>query len=125
MPIIICEVKSSGPYQCSVFFRFNKFTRVIITRQKWVGGSFETPDDFSSWKNDYQTIAMGYFDVKKDEIIDIHNKFELCCSQSHPFNKPLKIGESILEEGSSSDKYHIEIPEDCDYSTINEDFVDH
>jgi len=116
---VVCEVKSSGPYLTSFSYKFLEACKITIKRHKFVGGYFESPDDFSSWKNKYVITNLGEFDIKENDIIDINNKF------SYDINKPLQIGDIIFDEGTSSDKYLIHSDTICKYDTINSEFVDH
>ena len=120
MNTIVCEIKSSGPYLQSFSYIFLNNTTINIIRHKYTTGTFKIPGDFSSWENQYEIIDMGQFEIKENDKVDITNKFRDSC-----FNKPLKIGELLTEEGSSSDKYHITFPKDIKYNVLSEHFVDH
>lgn len=120
MNTIVCEVKSSGPYLQSFSYTFLNDTKVNIVRHKFTNGIFERPNDFSSWKNIYEIIDMGSFELKENDVIDITNKFA-----DSKINKPLKIGDILTEEGTSSDKYHITLDDNSKYKIFSEHFVDH
>jgi len=122
--VIRCEVTSSGPYKRAVSYRFLEKQLVSIIRDKWTGGNFKTPGVFSSWENTYETSDYGRFHMKPGDLIDITNKFAMC-NASNSGTKPIKIGDFVGEEGSSSDIYHITVDESCKYDVIYEDFVDH
>lgn len=122
--VIRCEVTSSGPYKRSVSYKFHENTLVSIIRDKWVGGDFKTPGDFSSWQNIYETSDFGRFHLKPGDIIDITNKFAMC-SRSNSATKPLQVGDFVGEEGTSSDIYHITVDDDCKYEVLYDGFVDH
>lgn len=115
----VCEVKSNGPYLQSFSYRFKEACKISIIRHKYIGGDFETPGVFSSWKNKYEVIDLGEFNIKPNDSIDIKNKF------SFNNSKPLQIGDILIEEGRGSDKYHITAPDDCKYELFTSAHVDH
>ena len=115
---VICEIKTSGPYLISVSYIINKDCSAKIIRHKWLDGYFKDPNNFRTWKNKYELIDLGEFTLKKDDLIDIRNKW----ADSNVM-KPLIIG-SVEKEGYGSDKYYITFDKENCYSILNDYFTD-
>ncbi len=121
---IVCEVKSSGPYQTSIYYKFLQDTNLSIEWEKYLGGEYEIPGDISSWKNIYSRSYLCEVLVKKDSIVDILDKF------TFSKRKPLFLKQDgntyeLNTIGTSSDKYHITISKDAKYEVLQDSFVGH
>lgn len=115
------EVLSYGPYLSSNYIQIMQNTNVNILWKRFSGVQRIN----NKYKNSYENIDLGNHIIKKNDYLDIENKY-------YPFStKPyrsLKIGDNLInpkKKGTSSDIYIITFNENTEYIEYTDSYVDH
>lgn len=115
----IFEIKviSNGPYLSSKYLKICNNTKISIIWKKWSNGHFKN----KIWINEYITNDLGVFDINKNSILNIDEKY----NQNHEVPRKLTINNDIItNNGTSSDIYIIKFLEECDYMIFYDSFID-